>query len=151
MVIDKIHFDWNTVKNVISDIHEKTSSSDKGNIGIIGISRGGLVPAVLLSHYKENSHFFTVGVKSYSGQNRGKESIYQVPSIDVLTDLDTIYLVDDICDTGMTFKHLINKTFNGLKVHTISLTYRSNSLYQPDFYGKEIVDDSWVVFPWEKE
>jgi len=151
MVIDKISVTWEEIHQSVEAIHQNTKSSDNGDIVIIGISRGGLIPAVLLSQLKTNSTVFTVGIKSYSGSKRGKENVYQVPSVSILKDYNTIYLVDDICDTGLTFKHLMEKHFSSLDIKTISLFYRNNSLYCPNYYGTKLLDDSWVVFPWEKE
>jgi xanthine phosphoribosyltransferase len=151
MVIDKIIVPWEEIHTTVESIHSTTEANDVGDIAIIGISRGGLIPAVLLSQLKNNSSVYTVGIKSYSGNKRNKDFVYQTPSIETLKEYKTLYLVDDICDTGLTFKHLTEKYFTELNLKTISLFYRSNSLYSPDYYGTKLLDESWVVFPWEKE
>lgn len=151
MVIDKVCITWDEISQNVENIHNITKLNDTDDIAIIGISRGGLIPAVMLSQLKNNSAVFTVGIKSYSGTKRGKDIVYQTPSLDTLSPYKTIYLVDDICDTGITFKHLLEKQFAGLNIKTISLFYRSNSLYCPNYYGTKLLDESWVVFPWEKE
>ena len=151
MVLEQIKLEWLDVCNLVDSIHEQTQDSDNKNIGVIGISRGGLIPAVLLSHKKTNSTVFSVGVKSYQGTNRAGDTIYQIPDMEQLQKLDTIYLIDDICDTGLTFKNLLNKTFKNLPVQTVSLLYRKNSIYVPNVFGQVILDENWRVFPWEKE
>ena len=151
MVVDKINVSWDQIHQNVEVIDNNTQVCDMGDIAIIGISRGGLIPAVLLSQLKNNSSVFTVGVKSYNGTKRGKDIVYQAPTPKTLEPYNTIYLIDDICDTGLTFKHLLEKQFAGMSIKTISLFYRSNSLYCPDYYGTKLLDESWVVFPWEKE
>ena len=151
MVLEQIELDWSEISILINTVHEKTREWDDENIGIIGITRGGLIPAVLLSHKKPNSTVLTVGIKSYNGTNRGQDTIYQHPDYDYLKQFKTIYLVDDICDTGLTFKNLIQKTFKGLEIKTLSLLYRKNNIFTPSVFGQVILDENWRIFPWEKE
>jgi len=151
MVIEQVVLEWTDITDLVNTLHEKSSEWDGKNNGIIGIARGGLIPAVLLSHRKPNSQVFTVGVKSYDGTNRGQDTIYQHPTIEQLNQFETLYLVDDICDTGLTFKNLLQKTFRGLNIKTLSLLYRKNDIYTPEIYGQLILDENWRVFPWEKD
>lgn len=151
MVIEKIFVSWEEISQNIELLHNRTSQEDGNNIAIIGIARGGLIPATLLSQYKPNSTVFSVGVKSYTKTSRGKETIYQALEKSELEKFNTVYLIDDICDTGLTFKFLLEKYFSGVDIKTISLFYRANSLYAPNFFGTKLLDESWVVFPWEKE
>ena len=151
MVIEKIFVSWDEISQNIELLHNRTSLLDGTNTAIVGIARGGLIPATLLSQYKPGSTVFSVGVKSYIRTQRDKEIIYQSLKKSELEKFDTIYLIDDICDTGLTFKFLLEKYFSGVNIKTISLFYRSNSLYCPNFFGTKLLDESWVVFPWEKE
>jgi len=149
MVVEQTIVSWDKIDSLIEDIHTQTLE-DSSNCAIIGIARGGLVPGVLLSQYKKDSLVFSVGMKSYSGTTRGKELIYQLPDIDKLNEFDLTYIIDDICDSGLTFKNL-KKQFSSVNIKTISLYYRTNSIYKPDIIGQELTDSSWIVFPWEKD
>lgn len=151
MELHKTSVSWDEIQQNIMLLHARTEILDKGKVAIIGIARGGLIPATLLSQLKENSTVYSAGVKSYIETTRDKETVYQLPDKADLLKFDIIYLVDDICDTGLTFKFLLEKHFSDLNIKTISLFYRSNSLYPPDYFGTKLLDDSWVVFPWEKE
>lgn len=151
MVIEKIFISWDEILQNVQLLHNRTSEVDGNNVAIIGIARGGLIPATLLSQYKNGSTVFSIGVKSYTKTHRGKETIYQSLDKAELKKFDTVYLIDDICDTGLTFKFLLEKHFSGVDIKTISLFYRVNSLYSPNFFGTKLLDESWVVFPWEKE
>ena len=145
----KTYVSWEQVHQLIDKIYSQTTQ-DPTPLGILGISRGGLIPAVLLSQLKENCLVFSVGIKSYTETTRGKDLIYQYPDIEKLTPLKTLYIIDDICDSGLTFKNLV-KEFNSVNIKTISLFYRTNSVCKPHIIGQEITNDSWIVFPWEKE
>jgi xanthine phosphoribosyltransferase len=145
---DKLHLSWDDVQELTSRIHRETLDADTENSAIIGISRGGLIPAVLLSHMKNPALFCTVGIKSYEGEQRKQDQIYQLPPAELLQTKDVIYLIDDICDTGKTLLNLKENMLH-LNVISISLVYKKNELYKPDHYGFEHLDDTWVVFPWE--
>jgi len=151
MVTYKTIVTWNEIQQNIMLLHSRTAELDGSNPAIVGIARGGLIPAVLLSQFKKNSTVYSAGLKSYTKSTRDKESVYQLPKKADLLRHNIIYLIDDICDTGLTFKFLLEKTFSNMNIKTISLFYRSNSLYSPNYFGTELLTDSWVVFPWEKE
>ena len=127
---------------------------------IIGISRGGLIPAVMLSHY--------LGVPllpiSYSasdgaGDNKEQTNIEILPSFDEGTK---ILIIDDICDTGNTLKRL-HQCYKKQKcvVHTCALYYKDRYEninpknpkhgFMPTFFAHRMSmhQQEWLVFPWE--
>lgn len=71
----------------------------------------------------------------------------------LIRDHDTsVVIVDDICDSGLTFKELRDKcTFinSAANIHFASVIEKTCSTFEPDFSGLCINDDRWVVFPWE--
>ena len=86
---------------------------------IYGIPRGGLILAVILSHYLE------------------------VPLSNKITK--NTLIVDDISDSGETFLKFKRKYRNIL---TASLLIRKSTKFVPNYFVKSI-DKDWVVFPWE--
>jgi len=94
---------------------------------IYGIPRGGLIPATIISHE------------------------LNIPLIDTLQHAkkdDIILIVDDISDTGETFKAINSKYDSIFYFGTLFLRYSSS--FKPDFYEKKIMTDDWLVFPYEK-
>jgi hypoxanthine phosphoribosyltransferase len=91
---------------------------------ICGIPRGGYPIAVHLAHHL-NKKFI-----EYYHLDRKQEE-------------ETI-LVDDIADTGATFK--LHASWETLA--TATLFYKQRSSYEPMFYVE--VTDQWIVFPWER-
>lgn len=148
-MVQKFILSWEDIHNIVIDLNYKTAEEEHGKIGIIGISRGGLVPAVMLSHLKSVEFFGTVGVKSYKDKTKGKEILYQTVEMDKLNKLNTVYLVDDICDSGKTFKFLKDNVFKINNLKTISLIYKKNDVFKPDYYGYEVDSKYWVDFPFE--
>jgi xanthine phosphoribosyltransferase len=146
--MDKLYLSWNDITKFTKKIHEQTK--DLGNnFGIIGLSRGGLVPAVLFSHLKNYKDLFVTGIKSYEDQRKDTQIFYQIAAKYNFKNKDLVYLIDDICDTGGTMKAVENYMLP-VKIISISIVYRQNKNYKPNYYGIELSDDRWVVFPWEE-
>lgn len=124
---NKIILDWEGVGKLV---HSLANSISKLPItGIYGLSRGGLIPGVMLSH--------TLGIPFYTSYRDG------------------CIVVDDICDSGDTFTRVYNNINSVFPepyslVFTACLHLRHTAGYVPTVYGELITDDSWVVYPWER-
>jgi hypoxanthine phosphoribosyltransferase len=112
---------------------------------IIGLSRGGLIPAVIISNMLNIRKVYSLGLKSYEEERQGEVEIYQVPEI---STMDRILLIDDISDSGTSFK-LTKDMLIDKEVITASLFLKHKTAFKPNVYGKIVPDDLWVVFPWE--
>jgi hypoxanthine phosphoribosyltransferase len=120
---------------------------------VVGVSRGGLIPATIIAEQMGVRELRTTGVRSYQLRRGSKETrpvLYQscTPYLH-----GRVLLVDDIADTGETFEYLM-KHFNKNKaiteVITCSVFVRRTSSFIPNYYHTDIVGKDWVIFPWEK-
>lgn len=116
---------------------------------IVGIARGGLVPARILSDMLDSDEAYTVRVKFYESVGKtGKEPLILHPTQFDVTG-KSILLVDDISDTGKSLaasvKHL--KERKAGKIFSVTLVKKFHSQFTPDLFVKET--GAWVVFPWE--
>jgi hypothetical protein len=116
---------------------------------IVGVTRGGLVPARILSDLLGACELATVGVKFYVGvaETRSEPVLKQSVSADV-TEKKAL-LVDDVADSGKSLllakEHL---KYQGVEEVRVATVYRKPlSALTPDFYEKET--SRWVVFPWD--
>lgn len=120
----KKYLSWNDIDILVDNLVKQISSAPIKPKYITGLSRGGLIPAVLLSH-KLDIPFIS------------EHLINSLPStIDLL-------IVDDIADTGET----LNKYKNSL---TAVLHYKFQSEHIPTYYASETNDEDWIIYPWEK-
>ena len=123
----KCSITWDTIDNLITIIAREIISVSPNIYNIYGIPRGGLIPAVLLSH--KLGIPVTQEVKNYS------------------------LIVDDISDSGNTLKKVIDKCNNPIhnykEVYTATLFERQGTIFEPDFIGEHIKYNDWLVFPWE--
>ena len=119
----KVFMSWNWVDLQIEVLANKIGSNSKFTV-VTGIPRGGLIPAVMLSH---------------------KLGIKYMPYREAIKALKPVLVVDDIADTGYTLTELGTRGFS-----TATLCFRYSTQYTPEYYGEEITDDRWLVFPWEE-
>jgi len=119
----KVKLDWEEIERLVSIIAAKITLKPKGIQNIYGCPRGGLIPAVLLSH--------KLGIPLITDESK----------INVST-----LIVDDICDTGDTFTKLATKH---ITPNFAALHLRGGNLF-PCIYAAEVIND-WIVYPWEDE
>jgi len=124
--MNKLYLTWEDIENQITDLAEQISKSRENIIAVYGLPRGGLIPAVLLSH--------KLGVKY----------VNEWPLIKDLYHPDNVLIVDDICDSGKTLKEYNNHP-------TATLHYKSSAVTKPTFYSDITEEDVWIVYPWENE
>lgn len=125
--MEKRYLAWKDIEEAVRVIAEWAKSKDLKYI--TGPARGGLIPAVLLSHQ--------TGLKYTSlATSRTHPEIMRAKTL----------LIDDICDSGKTFEELDDWGFA-----TASLYWRNTSTYRPDKYAVKLANEDWIVFPWEKE
>lgn len=127
---------------------------------IIGLTRGGLVPAVIASHAM-NLPMMPVNYSSVEGNGDNKNhqnNLPEIPDVGIvsgmgeLPPLPALLIIDDICDSGRTMMEVATHYEDkGYPVLTASLYYKEGSLYQPNFTWQAIPEDSpWIVFPFER-
>lgn len=116
---------------------------------IVGITRGGLVPAVHLSH--------ALGVPMdtiYWSTRDSSQAEVNATIIDMINEGKTVVFVDDINDTGTTFEQIANVYDPGHagmeQVYFLALVERASSNFSSDGVCLRVDDERWIVWPWEQ-
>jgi xanthine phosphoribosyltransferase len=128
---------------IVKDLKEKYT--DILEYEVVGISRGGLVPAVIISNLLGIRKVHSFGLKTYKDQEKDSAEIYQLPN---LTYNNKILLIDDISDTGDSFT-IAKKLYSHKQLVTVSLYMKQRTKFVPDIVGENVDNSTWVVFPWE--
>lgn len=123
---NKLYLSWKWVDDQINIIGDRLEGMELEFV--TGIPRGGLVPAVMMSHAFDIKYISYSSAKALPKELRSKTLV-----------------VDDISDTGVTMAEA-----EELKFKTASLCLRSGTKTVPNLTGELINDDRWLVFPWEK-
>lgn len=125
---EKKLYDWDWIEKQIDKIGEKLEAFEKLQF-ITGVPRGGLIPAVLMSHKFDIPYIGLEAAKTLPGDLKKK-----------------ILVVDDIADSGNTLAQIQRHNFR-----TATLARRYSSSFSPTFVGEDILDDHWLIFPWEQK
>ncbi|MCW4034381.1 MAG: phosphoribosyltransferase [Candidatus Bathyarchaeota archaeon] len=142
---------WDQIYSLTLNLAEKIKNSNFVPDTIVGVSRGGWVPARILSDLLENSNITNVATEFYVGIAQTKQEPTITQPISISVKGKKVLVVDDIADTGKSLKHvtahLAEHGASEVKVATIY--YKPLSIVLPDYYEKQT--SSWVVFPWERK
>ncbi|MCS6783700.1 MAG: phosphoribosyltransferase [Candidatus Caldarchaeum sp.] len=141
---------WSDVEKGVDTVAERVSGDAYEVDTIVGILRGGVIVADLLSDILDIPEVYVVGCRSYKGTEAGELKIYHDL---MLTGLQgrSVLLVDDIADTGSTLDAAAEKLLkprNPKKIRTATLLKKPWSSHTPHYYA--ISTDAWVIFPWER-
>ena len=145
---NKIYLSWADAHRHAHHIALDVTAAELHIHRIVGIARGGLIPAVILSHALKLP-LTSVDYSSPDGAGDDKRLDYHLPSS--FPADNSILVVDDISDTGRTLLEVKEfYTLRGYRVHTAALLYKELDNTPPDFYGVAIGHDApWIAFPWE--
>jgi hypoxanthine phosphoribosyltransferase len=166
----KIFYSWKEVQGACLDIARQINSSDWKPDYIVGITRGGLIPATLLSQYLEIP-LETLKVQLRDGYESESnlwmaEDAFGYNAAEIGDPLcKNILIVDDINDQGSTIAWIKQDWQSsclpnddrwehvwGQNVRIATLTNNIASKETVDYSVWEVnkaENDCWLVYPWE--
>ena len=124
--MNKRFIQWRDVEDAVERLAINITNSKVEIAAVGGLPRGGLIPAVMLSH---------------------KMNIPFVSQANITGVVGNILVVDDICDTGKTLKRFKFED----NVYTATLHYKSSAEYEPNFWWRMAYENEWIVYPWERK
>ena len=118
---------------------------------VIGVARGGLVPARIVCDFLDQKELTSIKVEHWGiATTHGAARIkFPLPKeIDISGK--RILVVDDVADTGDTYQvilgHLNKKS--PAEVRTAVLQYKTCSAFVPDYWGEKHDAWKWIIYPW---
>ena len=125
---------------------------------LIGIMRGGAPIIDMLSRVFKLKCAY-LAVESYSGEgieNQQGELIFSREISSTVQDMGgRLLLCDDLSDTGVTLKRIMNWLYNYKpikKIETIKtavLWKKKDSTFEPDYCAERLDGNPWIVQPFE--
>lgn len=148
--MQKLKLSWDTVKDGIDALAYMVSPCSPKLI--VGISRGGLIPATLLSH-KLNIPMVTITARAYEGTRRTLEKPIRVMGWDPRYDLQSTLVIDDILDSGATIEAIRYNTNVTAQTSFMfaSLVNKRPTMNSRNIFFAQVPKDVWVQFPWEQD
>ena len=113
---------------------------------VVGITRGGLVPAMIVSRELDIRVVDTISVKSYSHQDQREAVVTKSPQEKLMGDGTGILIVDDLVDSGKTLE-LVRKLYPKAQFATVYAKPKGKPMV--DTYVTEVSQDTWIFFPWD--
>jgi hypoxanthine phosphoribosyltransferase len=140
---------WNQIYAILLSQAEKILQSGFKPDIIVAITKGGWIPARVLSDLLEIPDLATLGVEFYLGVAETRNEPVLTQRVSAVVNGKKALLVDDVADTGKSLQlakaHVLQQ--GATEVQIATLYYKPLSIIKPDFYEKET--RRWVVFPWE--
>ncbi len=119
---------WDDINSAVEEITRQIIDTGITYEVIYALPRGGLVPAVMLSHRLDVPLVLNM------------EEVWRLK-----VKHKNALIVDDIADTGETLKYFIEQNFD---VATLFVREHTSKI-KPKYSYKNINHDNWLLFPWE--
>ena len=120
--MNKVYLSWDDIDFAIKRLAINIKKSNIEISAIKGLQRGGLIPAVMLSH------------------------LLDIPMTDNEVVSSSVLIVDDICDTGKTLTYY-KQTNNPIA----TIHYKISASLEPNFWFKLADNNTWYYYPWERK
>ena len=169
--MNKIYYQWDQIQSITETVIQQIKDDSWIPDYVIGLTRGGLIPAVVMSHaFGIKMH--TLHVQLLDGDISECESNLWMaedacPAKSTKRVSKNLLIVDDINDTGTTINWIKNDwqrsilvdnaTWNevwGKNIRIATLINNVASKAISNYAGVQINKDttpSWIVFPWESD
>jgi len=113
---------------------------------IVGVARGGLIPAAIIARELNIRLVDTVCVASYAAREQGTANVLKESRSD---DGGKGWLIiDDLVDTGKTAQ-IVRNILPNAYFATVYSKPEGRSFV--DTYIMEVTQDTWILFPWDAE
>lgn len=147
----KQHLTWQDITGMVSRLLGQVNPHDFDCI--LAVTRGGMIPACLVSEATDQRNILTAAVMFYTdvGETIKDPIFLQFPTDTLIYD-KRILIVDDVWDSGKTavaVRERIKIAGGKPKVAVLHFKPKKNQFPgdAPDFYATET--DAWIVYPWD--
>lgn len=125
----KQYITWEKFDDQVNKLASKIKNVDY----VVGVPRGGLILAVMMSH--------RLGIKHMT-----IDHLEKLEEFNLNIDNKSILIVDDISDSGQTLKHYKKQGYT-----TATIDVRNTTITKPDYYCNWLDTPDWIVYPWEEK
>jgi hypoxanthine phosphoribosyltransferase len=135
---------------MVKYVAENVKTSGYAPTTVIGLARGGWIPARLICDFLGITDLLSLKVEHWlqTGKTKDEATIRYPLNIDLSGK--NLLVVDDITDTG---KSLITATeylkqFNPSNMRTVTMQYIPKSRFRPNYFSEEVKEWIWFIYPW---
>ncbi len=150
-MVKKEFLSWQEIEALVDQLIAKLPQSYDA---ILAITRGGMVPACLISEKLDIRNVMVAAVMFYTGihETRNVPIFLQFPA-DPLLAGKRILIVDDVWDSGATAVAVRERVLDADGIPEVAVIHykpaRSRFDIAPEYYV--VATDAWIVYPWDRE
>ena len=140
---------WERYGVAAVDLGEQVRGSGFAPDIVLGIARGGLVPAASLAYALDCKNLFTMNVEFYTGVGTTLDAPVMLPPLLDTADLVdmAVLVVDDVADTGKTLELVTDFCRGHVAVARSAVLYeKPTTVVEADYVWRRT--DRWIDFPW---
>jgi hypoxanthine phosphoribosyltransferase len=139
---------WHEIDRMLNRLVEMVRMNDFRPDIIVGISRGGLIPAAVLSD-RLGVDCDAVRLRFYKSVQNTEETPNIIQHVSSDLRRKKVLIVDDVADTGhslQTIKRYVQEK-GADDIMVCTLHYKPCSIIKPDHFVEET--NAWIIYPWE--
>ncbi|CAA6603123.1 Xanthine phosphoribosyltransferase [Rhodospirillaceae bacterium LM-1] len=142
------HLGWERFHQDSLKLSSQLKNMGHNWIGLVAITRGGLVPAMILARELGLRKIETLSIASYDGQRQGEAHVLKNADAAMADGGQGWLVIDDLTDSGVTAR-LARK----LLPHAFIAAVYAKPKGAPalDLFAEDIEQSVWVVFPWDDD
>jgi uncharacterized protein len=141
---------WDEIYAKTTALAKKIRKNENARFDVIvGVSRGGMVPARILSDLLEVPNLLVTRCEYYVDYHQRSKTPSVTQKIQEDVGGKRVLVVDDVADSGDSLKsvkeYIKSKRPKAVKFATIYVKPHSKEI--PDYWAQETT--AWIIFPWE--
>jgi hypoxanthine phosphoribosyltransferase len=143
---------WSTFGEASRELATQVSDSGYRPPIILGIARGGLLPAASIAYALGVKNLFMMSVEFYTGVDERLDFPVMLPPLLNAVDIEgsRVLVVDDVADTGGTLKLVRDFCAQHVSEVRCAVLYeKPRSAVKCEYVWRRT--DRWVEFPWSSQ
>jgi hypoxanthine phosphoribosyltransferase len=141
---------WEDIDNACDNIYKQMVADNYRPTAIIGLLRGGVIPArIFCDYFNVTLDFFTIDVKLYNGIGTMEEKPKIREFEEDLIRGRKILIVDDIIDSAKTMSAVLEH-LKEEDIKTATLYCKETAKMKPNYYACVAKENEWISFTWER-
>ena len=125
---------------------EKKGPFDGEWSAVVAITRGGMVPAMIIARELDIRVVDTISVKSYDHQSQSAAKILKSPNAELMGNGKGILIIDDLVDSGRTLE-IVKDLYP--EAHYATVYAKPKGRPMVDSFITEVSQNTWIFFPWD--
>ena len=143
------HISWDQIHRDSRALAWRLDGQGPDNVAwraVVAITRGGMVPAMIVARELDIRTIDTISVRSYRKGEQGSLTVLKSPDAAMMGDGEGVLVVDDLVDSGRTLD-LVRSMFPRAHFATVYAKPKGKPMVQT--YVTEVSQDTWIFFPWD--